>query len=339
MAHVELVGHAHAAVQLHGLLADEARCLADQHLGPGHGVAACGRVGVAAVRGGQVDHRACLFELDQHVGHAVLQGLEAADRHAELLARAAVFDGRLEDALERAEGVGAERGDAVVDDFGEGRGDIGAESRIGVDLDVVEFEVGGALTVDRVQRVAGQARGVARHGEQPDALVIARRDQHEVGHRRVIDHAFRPVQGPARSAARRARGDPVDADARLRFLVGEHGDALAAGQRRQPACALRVGAAAHDRIGGDDRAGQERFEEQAVTGRLGDEHDPDRAGADAAVGLRNVDREQAELGQLRPDLARPSGLRFEQPVALLEAVGAGQEALRRVEQHLLFVVE
>src|SRR5882724_8590673 len=87
------LGHADAAVKLDRLLADELAGLADLHLGGGHRSGAfLGAVEIGR-HGREHRHAAGLFERDEHVGGAVLQGLEAADRHAELLAGLEILDG------------------------------------------------------------------------------------------------------------------------------------------------------------------------------------------------------------------------------------------------------
>jgi hypothetical protein len=59
-------------------------------------------------------HRARLLLRDEHVDHAVLQRLEGADRHAELLARLEVLERGVAGELHRADRLGAdERGGEV----------------------------------------------------------------------------------------------------------------------------------------------------------------------------------------------------------------------------------
>src|SRR5690606_3796794 len=127
VADVELVGHAHAAVQLDRLLADPARGLADHDLGARDRLPARG--GIAALTGGrgQVGHRTRLFDLHVHVGHAVLQRLEAADRRAELHAVAGVLHGRGQGAVEHAQRIGAQRRDPEVERLVERRGRLPAQ--------------------------------------------------------------------------------------------------------------------------------------------------------------------------------------------------------------------
>src|SRR5215217_7937085 len=52
----------------------------------------------------------------EHVGAAVLQGLERADRHTELLAGLEVVDGEPVHLAHAADGLGAKRRDRLVDD-------------------------------------------------------------------------------------------------------------------------------------------------------------------------------------------------------------------------------
>ena len=86
------VGHAHAAMQLHRLLADKAHGVAQLVFGARHRSAALGRRGVE-LEAGVIAHGAGQFELHLHVGDAVAQGLEAGNGHAELFARVHVVGG------------------------------------------------------------------------------------------------------------------------------------------------------------------------------------------------------------------------------------------------------
>src|SRR5256885_4221402 len=88
MAHLQLLAHPHAAMQLYRFLADVARGIADLDLRRRDGARSFARVALAvgpARR--EAGHRARLLERHDHVDDAMLQRLEGADRHAELLAR------------------------------------------------------------------------------------------------------------------------------------------------------------------------------------------------------------------------------------------------------------
>src|SRR5690606_20112808 len=85
--------HADASVQLDALFGHHGADARDGVLGGGECAFAGGAVGVVEL-GGRVDgRRAGLLDVEQEVGHAVLQGLEAADGNAELLARLQVGQG------------------------------------------------------------------------------------------------------------------------------------------------------------------------------------------------------------------------------------------------------
>ena len=103
----DFVRHAHAAVQLHRLLSDEARSLSDARLRSGNRLTT--RVGVRArvARGREIRDRARLLGVDQHLDHAMLQRLKARDRRAELLAVLRVVDGGEVQRIERADGFRA----------------------------------------------------------------------------------------------------------------------------------------------------------------------------------------------------------------------------------------
>ena len=70
----------------------------------------------------------------------MLQGLEAADRHAELLSGLQIFDGGLQRFIHRADGLRAHRGAGVVDHaLDQRQAVLGIADRgIGADLDAGE---------------------------------------------------------------------------------------------------------------------------------------------------------------------------------------------------------
>ena len=109
----QLLGHTHSAVQLHGLLADEAGRPPDRRLRGRHRPRAY-RGFVVEVQHGEQDGGECLLHLDVHIDHAVLEHLEAADRHAELLALLAVFDGVRQYLSHATDGFRTDRGCTFV---------------------------------------------------------------------------------------------------------------------------------------------------------------------------------------------------------------------------------
>ncbi len=55
-----------------------------------------------------------LFDFQRHIGHAMLQGLKAADQHTELLARAQVFERCFFRRIHRTDGFSAQCDDAAT---------------------------------------------------------------------------------------------------------------------------------------------------------------------------------------------------------------------------------
>jgi hypothetical protein len=79
------------------------------------------------LQAGVVAHGAGQFQLHLHVGHAVAQGLEAADGHAELLARVHVLGGDGHGLVHHAHGFGAGSGDADVHGVFQGGQAVGCD--------------------------------------------------------------------------------------------------------------------------------------------------------------------------------------------------------------------
>src|ERR1700722_2191795 len=109
VAHDQVVHDTHGPVQLHRLLSDEARRLADVGLGARDGAAPGTGVAVAGIDRGDDGHRTDLLLGDVHVGHAVLQRLEDPDRHTELLAALEVGERRLVEGADDATRFCAQR--------------------------------------------------------------------------------------------------------------------------------------------------------------------------------------------------------------------------------------
>jgi len=72
----QLCCHSHAAMQLHGLLADEVPRTANHCLGRGQRFAALVSLWMLDQGGRLQGHRACLLDRDLHVRHAMLPAPE-----------------------------------------------------------------------------------------------------------------------------------------------------------------------------------------------------------------------------------------------------------------------
>ena len=118
--------------------------------------------------------RAC-SSADEHVGGAVLQGLEAADRHAELLSRLEIFDGGLQRFIHHADRFGAQRGAGLVDHaLDQRKGVFGIADRgVAADLNAGEGDVGGMQAVLGRIALSGDALCVRGHQEHADAAFVA----------------------------------------------------------------------------------------------------------------------------------------------------------------------
>jgi hypothetical protein len=241
VADIEFVGDAHATMQLHRLLADQARRLQHIGLGGGDGAAAFVGIGVVGTHGGQDRHGAGLLGGDHHVGHAVLQGLELADRHAELLARLEVFEGDFVERGHDADGFGTERCVGLVDGaLDQRQGATGrSEQGFGADLDGrngcrrhVRRPGSGSCAGGRPGALAS-----TRNSERPDA--VARRHDEPVGGGGGEDHGLAAVQCPAGMIGGGRGGDLVEgvAASRLEMGQGQHQFAAASCGSKASFCA------------------------------------------------------------------------------------------------------
>ncbi len=174
MADVEFVGHAHAAVELNRVLADEAAGFADLDFRRRCRFLTFG-FAFAELQRHHVGDRDGLFVVHEHVDHAVLQHLELADRHAELLAGLAVFDSRVVQNLHGADGFGRKRRDAFVDDlFDQWQAVVRLTDQcVGAEGYVFKRHFGCAQTIDRRIVAARDALRFLVDDEDGDALLVA----------------------------------------------------------------------------------------------------------------------------------------------------------------------
>src|SRR5262249_10452893 len=172
-----LHGHADATVQLDRLLADEPPGAADLHLGGGDGLAPFQNIGIVRRHPREQADAARLLERNQDVGGAVLQHLESADRHAELLAGLEIFDRELVHRRHRADRLGGERGSRRVHHLRDQLPRVPrlADHGIGTDAHARKRHLGGAQAVDRRIRAARDARSTGVHHKQSEARAVALR--------------------------------------------------------------------------------------------------------------------------------------------------------------------
>jgi len=261
---------AHAAVQLHGLLADEARRAAHDQLRRRDHAAPLGRVCFADGGCGQMRHRQREFLLHEHVRQPVTQRLKASERLSELLARAQILGSHLDQAFHRPRAGCARRRDAQLQRRFEHRRAVRAiaEHRPLRHAHRLQRDFGGALAIERRIGAHGHTRRRCRHDEQRHGLNgrIPRRDDQRmrgpavpyvhlvaVEYEAVILHARRGLRLRVVVAA-------------LWFLIRERDDLAALDHRRQPRLPLRVRAETLNQTSRHHCTGNQRLGKQRASG-------------------------------------------------------------------------
>ena len=347
MAGGEFIAHAHAAVQLYRLLADDAAGAADLDLGRRHRALALVRILGLHLYRGQIGHGARLLAMDHHVHGTMLQRLEAADRAAELLARLQVVEGGGIQRLHRAHRFGAQRRHGEIGGALEHRQRLVdfAQHAVGADLDVRQFDLGRAHAVDGAIARHLHARAVAIDQEQADALGVARgaggarRDDQLVGAGPVQHHRLVSIQHVARAVAFGRGLDAVQLVARIRLAQRGGEQQLALRHFGQDGLLLRLAAGEVDQAAAQDHGRKIRLDHDAAAELGHHQHGVDRGAAEAAMRLVEGHAEQAHLGELRPHLVGKSLRRSDDGLARLEAVILADVFLDAVAQQLLFFAE
>ncbi len=295
---------------------------------------------IGVERGGGVDHRrAGLLDLQQQVGHAVLQRLEAADRHAELLAGAQVVERRILGHVHRADGFGAQRQHALADAVLDRRAGLalGTDQCIGAERHAGQREFRSAAAVD--VRIAAQrhAGGAGRHQEQRDAGRFVERTRRAGRHHEevcllgVLDHRLDAVEPPLPVDALGARLHMVERMVSLGLAVCERRDLRAADDLGEQRLLLRAAGV------GDGAAGKHGAEEgldhQSAAECLEHHRDVEAAAGEAAVVLAEQRADHAEVGELAPQVGAAALGRAGDAVARLECILLGDEAVQAVGQH------
>ena len=293
--------------------------------------------------GGLDGQRSGLLGADHHLHHAVLQHLEAADRHAELLALLDVVQRGVTGALHRADGVGTQQGGGEVMCLVDGglRGTGDAQQCIGTELHVVECDVGHAQAVHRAAGVQCHAGGLRVDQEQAGAASVCgrcgRRHDQPRGRRRAHHHALGTVEHPATALRRGRGGGRRQVVAAAGFQACKRQLDRAVDQARQPVIALRGAAAARQQPAAQAHGVEQRLHHQGLAAGFHRGHQVDRAATEAAIGLGQGDGGQTHLGKGRPHRIAGAVSRVEDGLALLEAVLLRQVFLQAVGQLLLLV--
>ena len=140
VADLQLIAHAHAAVQLNCFLSDMTAGIGDLDLRRRDDALSLDGIGRRIDLGaGEARHRLRLLAADDHVDHAMLQRLERTYGYAELFSCLQVFERGVVGVLDRANGFGAKKRSRVVDNLFDQRESVGflTEQCVGRDVHVV----------------------------------------------------------------------------------------------------------------------------------------------------------------------------------------------------------
>ena len=330
-------------MDLHRLLADEASRLADLHFRGGGGLLALDFT-LTQLQRHHVGDRGGLFGVHEHVDHAVLQHLEFADRHAELLAGLGIFDRGVHQHAHRANGFGCMRRDGFVRHLlDELEAVIGRADECG--WRILEGDFGGVQTVDGRIIARGDAFGLLVHDEDADALGIAlaargaRGDDQGIGPWRAQHDGLLAADRVAAAIFLGRRREVRKIVAALRFGEGESDDGFARRDLVQPFLLLRVCAAVLEEAAADHNGRHIGLHHQRLAELFHQNHDVDRSAAKAAIGFRQRRRHQAQLRELLPVLDAVARLAARDLLEMLEGVVVGQIFLDRIAQERLLLGE
>jgi hypothetical protein len=194
---------------------------------------------------------------------------------------------------------------------------------------------GSALAIDGAAGRQPHAGGLRVDHEQARACGGARRHDQPARRGRADDHGLVAIEHPAAVGGARLRGLRVERVAAARFEAGEGQPHAAVGHAAQQRLALRGRAGARDHPRAQADGLDQRLDDQRLAAGLQGRHQVDRAAAEAAVGLGQRERGQAQLGEGGPDRVADAGVGADDRLALVEVVGVGQVAADRVGQLLL----
>ncbi len=239
------------------------------------------------------------LDLDRHVRELVLERLEVADRHAELLARVRVLDRHLDTAARAAEGIGREQDQSRVAHPARCRGSV----REDLARSVLQRQLAEpARAVDALDRLALDALRAPLDDAERTA---GQPDHRHVGQTRIRNVAL----GAAHQRA--GRDAPVlGLPARVALGKGDRRDRLAGGELRQPGLLLLVVSRQQDRQPGQ-RVAQEGTRRRAAAEGLGDQRQVQHLEPCPSVLVGQRDPAQPELDHAAPDVGLEAGLGVE----------------------------
>ena len=278
----------------------------------------------------------------------MLDGLERADRLAELLPDLRVLDGHVEAGFGAADLFGRERGGRTIEHVGDRapREPFVAETRGSRNAHGIEHDLG--LTtghVDGREEAAGHALRIAgnreeRHSLDPVRAFRARGDEQEARGVSVEHVGLRAAEHVVATVLRRGRGDRARIPAAIRLGVRERRRELARRDARKELLLLLASAGDEERVDPETHGREERSTEERAAGLLEQRNEIDRAEAEAVVFLGNHEREPSELlGHARPGLGVVAELGLHRGPNLLGRRFAREEAACGLAELVLLVGE
>ncbi len=282
-----------------------------------------------------------------HIDHAVLEHLEAANRHAELLALTRIFNRHRVGDLHRSAGLGAQRGDGFIRHQLDQRQPCALfpDQGIGRDRHLFEIDFRRAAAIKGFVIAGDDAGGGFVDHEHRHASAVApfaagaRGDDQMARPRRADHHGLVPIEHIA-AAVLLGGGFQIGiviSPARFGIGKGEHPAA-----RHDPAdmffllCrrarVLQKAARAH-------HGGQERFNHQPLAEFLHDDHRINRAAAKAAIGFAERHPKNAEFSQLRPDFRAPAIIAGDRFAPRFPIILFAHQPRQPIAHHFLFFGE
>jgi hypothetical protein len=276
-----------------------------------------------------------LIAPDEHVHHAVLEDLEAADGAPELLADFRVFNGHREQAVDRAGRFRTQSDYRLVDDPLElGASTVGwAYQRLGIHGDVLQSYLRGEAAVDGARRLCRQAlclRTDDERAERPWCSASASQTRYHddpIRPRRPDDQRL-----PASDAITRTVSDGSSANVSQNPAVAllpacKRKDLLPANDRRQMVLSLCGGARTRNERRRTHDRGDVRPNYEACTKCPHHEHRLERRPTQASGLLGQRCTQDAQIGQLGPEPTIPACLGGGRSPANLESILLAHEPL------------
>ena len=220
-----------------------------------------------------------------------------------------------------------------------------AEQRVGGKPHIAEIEVAGAAAAEPCEIARGEAACALWHQKQaePARLAIDRIDagrNDDLPGGVAVEHGgLVAVEAPAVRRLLRGGANIRQIEARLAFRMRERQYQRAVGDLRQQRLLLRFGAAFRDQRCADHDGGEIGLGDEPAAECFHQNADLDGAAAEAAIGLRDRQRQPAEFGELLPEIGAEAERIVGDPAAVIGGIGFLDEAVGTFAQQPLLVAQ